>query len=206
MKRAIFSRQVSPSWRFRGFTLVELLVVISIIALLAGLLLPVIVGSIKKAEIHKALGEVTAIAMAVEHFQVEYSKYPGQNAATVDHPYSGTDYQNLIATLTGSNIVNWNGILNSNPRGTTFLSVDQRSVVTNAAGAGGTAVKGDLADPWGNRYEVVADWNFDNKIDNPANIADGGNAYNHGVVAWSYGPRAVATQNATDGTHIRSWK
>lgn len=209
MKRLDRVRCVCPPRVVRqhmGFTLVELLVVITIIALLAGLLLPVIIGVIKKAEISKANAEVNALAAAVEHYQVEYSRYPGQNSGNTDHQYSSSEYNKyLIPTLIGSNIT-WNGTP-SNPKGITFLAVDSKSIVSNTL-SGSNAQAGDLADPWANRYEVIADWNFDNTVSSPT--ADG-DKVSRGVAVWSWGPNGCAptsqrTPNAQDKTHIRSWK
>ena len=139
------------------------------------------------------------LAFAVEHYQVEYGYYPGQNASNGDHRYTGDEYRLLLATLQGSNFV-WHG-RSSNPRGITFLSFDQRSLV--ATNTGGTAQPSELADPWGNRYEVVADWNGDGRIDAP--LADG-EAVQKPVAVWSYGRRGKAVDNPKDTTHIRSWK
>ncbi len=183
---------------WRGFTLVELLVVITIIALLAGLLLPAVLNAIKKAEMTKAKGEVSALANAVDAYYHEYSKYPGQTAATADYLYNSTpqDYIFLVATLRGTNITTWSTSGNqaglSNPKQIAFLSVDERSIATNGT------YQYQFVDPWGVPYNVIADWNFDNKIDNPAKQADGMNVYNKGVAVWSAGP---STNNS-----LRSWK
>jgi prepilin-type N-terminal cleavage/methylation domain-containing protein len=65
----------------RAFTLVELLVVISIIAILAALLLPVLSRVKIKAQVKKAQMEVGTIANAILTYEADYSKYPVSAAA-----------------------------------------------------------------------------------------------------------------------------
>jgi prepilin-type N-terminal cleavage/methylation domain-containing protein len=193
-----FRFQVS-SLKFRrfGFTLIELLVVIAIIALLSGVMLPAIWTGIAKGKMSKARGEVHALARAVEAYQTEYTRYPGQDTGgSADHDYS-TDYKELISTLRGTNTT---GGAFSNPRTMIFLDVSDKSIAT--ASTGGTAQPGDLADPWGNRYNVMADWNFDNKVEG----ADGQEVGGRGVAAWSWGNNNQTSPNKDEPSHIRSWK
>ena len=195
----------SSNFKFNvGFTLIELLVVILIIAVLAGLLLPAVLGGFKRAEVAQAKSEVKLIEMAVMAYLAEYEKFPGQYSSAKAYEYQGgsgnRDYQMLIATLRGSNVTgSVNDFLsssswkNQNPRGRIFLTISEKSIVTNNIGNGQwSAQQGELADPWGNRYLVAADWNMGGKIP-PSQVPDLGSniKVTNSVAVWSWGPNAA---------------
>lgn len=62
--------------RRRGFTLVELLVVIVIIAALAALSAPMIMGQVKKAHKAEAISNAKQIGLAMFEFENDYGSYP----------------------------------------------------------------------------------------------------------------------------------
>jgi len=66
----------------RGFTLVELLVVIVIIAALAGLTAPMVIRQRKKADQTEAVNNARQIGFALFEFETEYSSFPDAATAT----------------------------------------------------------------------------------------------------------------------------
>ncbi|MEO8616936.1 MAG: type II secretion system protein [Luteolibacter sp.] len=66
----------------RGFTLVELLVVIVIIAALAGLTAPMVIRQRKKADQTEAVNNARQIGLALFEFETEYGSFPDDSTAT----------------------------------------------------------------------------------------------------------------------------
>jgi len=65
----------------RGFTLVELLVVIAIIAALAGLALPAILGTRKRAAATECTSNMKQVGLLLFQFSQDYGSYPSKTLA-----------------------------------------------------------------------------------------------------------------------------
>ena len=69
-----------------GFTLVELLLVLVILALIGGLVLPGIIGKAEGAKVKAAASQIDRISMAVESFYLDTGTKPDSLADLVDEP------------------------------------------------------------------------------------------------------------------------
>ncbi len=96
----------------RGFTLLELLMVIGILALLVGLLFPVVTRVQRSAKIAATQQLISTLGNAIQQYQQEFGALPGprQQGAALTFPGVGgnvTTSEELLLSLRGG--VKWDG-------------------------------------------------------------------------------------------------
>jgi prepilin-type N-terminal cleavage/methylation domain-containing protein len=87
----------------RGFTLVELLVVIVIIAALAGLTAPMVIKQRKKADQTEAVNNAKQIGLAMFEFENEYGSFPQGSLGDTINDRVGATGTTAPTTITYSN-------------------------------------------------------------------------------------------------------
>src|SRR5947209_12021088 len=107
-----------PATRAHGFTLIELIVVILIIATLAALLVPAASRTLDRAKSAQAKNDVTQIVTAVNAYYTEYGKYPiAANDNALTDAQAADLFYTLRAVALGANAANA-----TNPRSIVFIS------------------------------------------------------------------------------------
>jgi general secretion pathway protein G len=95
--REVNRRRIARSARQRGFTLIEIMVVVVIIGLLAAVIVPQVVDKVDQARVAKAKQDITSLETALTMYRLDNSKYP-----TTDQGLAA-----LVTQPTDPNIRHW---------------------------------------------------------------------------------------------------
>ena len=85
----------------KGFTMVELMVVVIIMAILGLAVIPALMGSSEKAKYSRAWNDLTAIANAFTAYYGNKGTFPSISATTLEGAFTGTDkdlFQSFLGT------------------------------------------------------------------------------------------------------------
>ncbi len=150
--------------RRRGFTLIELIIVMAIIGILAGLVMTAAQSAKRRATMTKARAAISGLETALGMFQLDVGAYPYG---------AGTDNSNLVNCLTSAS---------------TAFTVGTGVAMTTAQVAAWSGpymnfqaneiVGGNYVDPWGNAYSYTC----------PGTDHGTGANYSNYVDIWSNGP------------------
>ncbi|MBE7503393.1 MAG: prepilin-type N-terminal cleavage/methylation domain-containing protein [Verrucomicrobiales bacterium] len=113
MKRFVKSSPAPAGWRRpagRGFTLVELLVVIAVIALLAGLLLPALAGAKARAQGVLCAGQMRQLGLAVRLYADDHGdEFPRSQHSAFAH--GQLTWGRALASQLGADTSSWTNLL-----------------------------------------------------------------------------------------------
>ena len=88
-----------PAKRRGGFTLVEMLLVLVILATLAAVVVPKFAGRSKQAKVTAAKSQISNLEIAIDSFEVDMGYYPK----------GGNDLRDLIEEPNSNNVQDWQG-------------------------------------------------------------------------------------------------
>jgi prepilin-type N-terminal cleavage/methylation domain-containing protein len=185
----------------RGFSLIELLVVMAVILILVSLLMPAIASAYRKARWMRVRQDVSSLHTALMAYQNEYGCWPtnmtdsGQDVGSNierTYPAGGIEVDKKLVDL-----MRGQDVLSQNPRQIAFMTNLQQGATGNIN------AKGQFVDLAGNPYKYMLDFNYDNQVLIRYGAGDE-IKLNKTVAVWSRGP------DKQDGAKfrkddIRSW-
>lgn len=196
----------SPRRGNAGFTLVELLVVISIIVVLAAMSFGAANLAINKAKKLQTTNDATSLKMALTAYYDSYNKFPDFGMAGDEARTDGQSGTELLTILLGKEEV---GGEMQNPKQVQFLTAKANKnkakggLVYNNNGSG--SIPEGFYDAWGNPFYIKIDDDFDGEITDP--LVQGGIIRDQKFIIYSYGPDGAkgAKGKTGVGDDIKTW-
>jgi len=147
----------------KGFTLIEMVVVLAVVAILAAILVPTVAKNIEDARFTRAVNETQVIGAAIASFYKDLGRWPTANGAAANLPDALNilrTQQGTAATADGADADTWLGA---------NWDYFENHLIRNAPGAQGTPgantypLTGEFKwngpyiteikpDPWGSQY------------------------------------------------------
>jgi prepilin-type N-terminal cleavage/methylation domain-containing protein len=148
----------------KGFTLIELAVVLAIIAILAAVLTPIVMNYLDQSRIARAQADARTLADAIKLYNRDTGRWPIYNNAadhTADTALGGkAELGTSIGTAPAAGATGW--VLNAS-LATTALSAFVNADLTGVGSTGfpkaafrGPYMSSVESDPWGNEYLLTA--------------------------------------------------
>jgi type II secretory pathway pseudopilin PulG len=185
--------------RASAFTLLELLVVITIIIVLVSMLFPAFRGIQDQAKRTQAKNDLNQIVTAISAFYTEYGRYPVAPATTSDQTATygaGTDNSVVFNVLRNDvNHGDKDNVKALNPRQIVFIEPPMAKDQVQPK-LGIKFLTGIWFDPWGYQYKVTIDANYNAVTNAPANYVDLKTTYatvdpdtgvRTGAISWTLG-------------------
>jgi prepilin-type N-terminal cleavage/methylation domain-containing protein len=187
----------------RGFTMIEMVVVLAVIAILAAILTPIVTSYVERARVNKATGDVKKIAAAIIQFNTDTKAWPIYSSTTFLTDSSGvtgpvydferTSGNDAIVPGSGGGS-DWpvtSGVVGGGNAGDLDAIVNQNHMnlgLTGTRGWKGAYVElGE--DPWGSRYYL------NGKFLKPGATSSHGNGNPAAVYIISAGPNQTMDTN-----------
>lgn len=178
----------------RGFTLVELLIVIAIIMVLASLGFAGVQVGLRKAKTVQSLNLANNLSQAIQNFYDEYGTLPSSTVTAAPFDTASTGGVNVLRVLlaqeTGATVLNTRGI--------TFLNAKTAKGGKSGIDYGSGSTANAMYDAWGEPFYVVFDHDYNDEIPNPIIVGSPEPAIVRGVKAVIYSKGADRTANTKD--------
>lgn len=138
----------------QGFTLIETVIILSVVAILTAILVPLITQNIQSARVARAGADVATIGKAMVQFRQDTGKWPVSDGVNnMKLLYSDSDASAGIPST-------WNTIAAADRLGLSYHLIHYNTTVQRGPSANGLPswngpyLSQASADPWGNAYLV----------------------------------------------------